>query len=170
MKPEITRDTQITKNLAAQQEIEARLSSAKTIYKNHQRAKQYGTKAQQAFNPVIQGMYNAILKKVKELHKGLPNKDDRIIIELNNEQDPTDSHGLFTLLTPSFFFYLECDIKNNYRIEYLFRDCPVEQEIQKLIDRFAMRSYSTEVVKNSDYPTFFRNCLACQPSRFIHQL
>jgi hypothetical protein len=170
MKAEILRNHPITKNEAALEQIEARLTSTKTIYKNHQRAKQYGTSGQKAFNPVVQGMYFAILKKTKELYKGLPSKEDRIIIELNNEQDPTDSHGLFTLLTPSFFFYLECDIKNNYRIEYLFHDCPVEQEIQKLIDRFAMRSYSTETVKQPDYPTFFRQVLSCQPDRFIHHL
>lgn len=170
MRAEITRNLQTTKNLAAQQEIEARLASTKTIYKNHQRAKQYGTTSQKSMNPAIEGIYHAILKKVKELYKGLPNKEDRIIIELNNAQDPTDSHGLFTLMTPSFFFYLECSITNQYRIEYLFDSCPVEDDIQALISKFAVRSYSTEVVKQPDYPTFFRRALSCQPDRFIHHL
>ncbi|TKC57685.1 hypothetical protein FBD94_20650 [Pedobacter hiemivivus] len=170
MKPEITRNTQITKDKAALEQIETRLSSTKSIYKNKTRAAQYGSNAQQSFNPVIQGMYFAILKKTKELYKGLPSKEDRIIIELNNEQDPTDSHGLYTLITPSFFFYLECSITNQYRIEYQFDHCPFEEEIKTLIDRFAMRSYSTEAVKQPDYPTFFRNCLACQPDRFITHL
>nr|WP_121272810.1 hypothetical protein [Pedobacter schmidteae] len=170
MKPEITRNTHITKDLAAQEQIEARLSSTKPIYKNKARAAQYGTDTQKVMNPIIADMYHVIVKLVKELYSNLPTKDDRIIIMLNNEQDPTDSHGLFTLLTPSFFFYLEADIKNNYRIEYLFHDCPFEHEIQKLIDRFAMRSYSTKVVKQPDYSTFFRTCLSVQPDRFIHHL
>jgi hypothetical protein len=104
------------------------------------------------------------------LYSTLPNAEDRIIILLNNRLDPTDCQGLFTLITPTFFFYLECDILNNYRVEYLFHDCPVEAEIQQLINQFCMRSYSTEVVKQPDYPMFFRTCLSVQPPRFIHQL
>lgn len=167
MRPELNRNH---KNLQAQQEIEARLSSTKKVYKNHLRASLNGTTSQKGMNPAIEGMYHAILRQVKELYHTLPNKEDRIVIELNNELDPTDSHGLFTLITPSFYFYLECDILNNYRIEYLFHFCPFEQQIQKLIDQFSMRSYSTEVVKQEDYPAFFNRCLSCQPPRFIRQL
>jgi len=170
MRAEITRNHQISKNKAALEQTEARLSSTKTIYKNHQRAKQYGTTSQKTMNPVIADMYHVIVKLVKQLYSSLPDKDERIVIEINNEVDPTDSHGLFTLMTPSFFFYLECSITNQYRIEYLYHHCEFEREINALINKFAVRSYSTEVVKNPDYQTFFRNCLACQPDRFITHL
>ncbi|MBB5437942.1 hypothetical protein HDC92_001616 [Pedobacter sp. AK017] len=170
MKAEITRNSQIAKNEAALEQIEARLASTKSIYKNHQRAKQYGTTSQKTMNPVIADMYHVIVKLVKQLYSSLPDKDERIVIEINNEVDPTDSHGLFTLMTPSFFFYLECSITNQYRIEYLYHHCEFEREINALINKFAVRSYSTEVVKNPDYQTFFRNCLACQPDRFITHL
>ncbi|ATP58938.1 hypothetical protein CPT03_21935 [Pedobacter ginsengisoli] len=170
MRPEIDHNQPIHKNLEAQQEIEERLRSTKKVYKNSTRAKLKGTTTQKAMNPVIANMYHIIKKKVKELYSSLPNKEDRIIIELNNELDPTDTHGLFTLMTPTFFFYLECSITNQYRIEYLFHQCPVEEEIQQLINDFSMRSYSTEVVNQKDYPAFFRRCLSVRPSRFIHQL
>lgn len=172
MKPEIRHHIQQNnKNLQTQQEIEDRLRSGKRVLKNSTRSKLFGTTSQKAMNPAIEEMYHVIVKRVKELYTQLPNKEDRVMIEFNNfEEDPTDSHGLFTIATPSLFFYLECDIKNNYRIEYLFHLCPLETEIQQLINQFSMRSYSTEVVKQSDYPTFFRNCLSLQPSRYIFQL
>lgn len=170
MRPEINHNPRNHKNLEAQKQIEERLSSTKRVYKNVTRAKMNGTTSQKAINPAIAGMFHTIVKKAKELYSTLPNKEDRVIIELNNEQDPTDSHGLYTLITPSFFFYLECDILSNYRIEYQFDQCPVEAEIQQLINQFAMKSFSTEVVKQTDYPKFFRRCLSVQPDRFIHQL
>ncbi|WP_157766498.1 hypothetical protein [Pedobacter ginsengisoli] len=170
MRPELNRNPPNHKNLEALKQIEARLSSTKRVYKNSIRAKLNGTTSQKAMNPVISGFYHVIVNKVKELYSKLPNKEDRVIIELNNELDPTDSHGLFTLITPTFFFYLECSITNQYRIEYQFHNCPVEEEIQQLINAFSMRSYSTEVVNQPDYPAFFQRCLQVQPDRFIHQL
>lgn len=170
MRPELNQNRQIHKDLEAQKQIEARLNSTKRVYKNSTRAKMNGTTSQKAMNPVIANMYHVILKKVKELYSTLPNKEDRMIILLNNELDATDSHGLFTLITPSFFFYLECDIMNNYRIEFLFHLCPFEEEIQQLINAFSMRSYSTEVVNQPNYSAFFNRCLSVQPDRFIHQL
>lgn len=169
MRPELTHTHQIIKDIAAQQEIEERLNSKK-VYKNHQRAKLNGTTSQKEMNSVIEEIYRVILKKVKELYCKLPNEEDRIIIQLNNKLDPTDSHGLFTLMTPTFFFYLECDIVNNYRIEYLFYQCPFETEIEQLIKQYLVHSHSTEIVKQPDYPTFFRNCLSVQPDRFVHVL
>jgi len=170
MRPELNHNRQIQKNLEAQKQIEARLSSTRRVYKNATRAALHGTSSQKSINPAIAGMFHTIVKKAKELYSKLPNKEDRVIILLNNELDPTDSHGLYTLITPSFFFYLECDILSNYRIEYQFDQCPVEAEIQQLINQFAMKSFSTEVVKQADYATFFRTCLQVQPDRFIHQL
>lgn len=172
MRAEIHHNQGNSKSLQSQQqEIEDRLRSGKKkVYKNHQRAKLNGTDSQRSLNPAIANMYHVIVRKVKELYRQLPNKENKVMIEFNNADDPTDSHGLFTVMTSTFFFYLECDIKNNYRIEYLFYNCPLETEIQHLINKYSMASYSTEVVNQPDYPTFFRNCLQVQPSRFIFQL
>jgi hypothetical protein len=157
------------KNYKALKEIEARSTSAQRVYKNYQRAKR-GTTTQREMNPVIEGMYHQLVKKAIQLFSILPNKEDRVMLEINLQQDPLNSHGLYNILTNSFFFYLECDIKSNYRVEYLFFKCPLEKEIQALIDKFALRSYCTEVVQQPDYPTFFTNCLRCTPERFIRLL
>lgn len=170
MRAEHFQKHEIIKDLAAQREIEDRLANGKRVSKNHIRAKLFGTDTQRAVNPTIFEMYSVIVNKVKELYSKLPNAEDRIIILLNNQLDPTDCQGLFTLIAPTFFFYLECDILSNYRIEYMFDQCPVEAEIHQLINQFSMRSYSTEVVKQADYPSFFRRCLQVNPDRFIHQL
>lgn len=170
MRAEINHNQENYKDLQSQEAIKERLRSKKKVYKNYLRAKLNGTTTQKGMNPVISQMYHIIVKKVKELITELPNKEDRVLIEFDNEKDPTDSHGLFSLITPSFFFYLECDILNNYRIEYLFHECPFEEKAQKLIDQFSVRSFSTDVVKKYDYPTFFKRCLEVQPPRFIHHL
>lgn len=170
MRAEIRHTPEKSDNSQSKEQIEDRLNSGNRVYKNHQRARLNGTTSQKSLNPAIADMYHVIVRKVKELCTQLPNKEDKVMIEFSNADDPTDSHGLFTLMTSTFFFYLECDIMNNYRVEYLFHNCPVEPEIQQLINQFSIRSYSTELVKQDNYSAFFQRCLQVQPSRFIFQL
>jgi hypothetical protein len=158
------------KNLPALNEIEARLKSTKKIFKNHQRAKAKGTTNQKQMNPCIEQMYRMLVDKVKILCCSLPDKSDRVMIELDQQADPFDTSGIYCIMTPSIYLYLECDIKSNYRIEYHFHNCPIEKQVQEWINKLAIRAYSTDVVNQQDYPAFFNEVLRCQPERFIHLL
>lgn len=158
------------KDLRLVEEMEAIWSSKKHVYKNYRRMDVNGTTMQRLVNPVIHDMYHFIVDSVKELYSKLPNQEDRVMIELNLKSCPNDAAGLYCIATNSFFFHLECDVQTNFKIEYQFHQCPFEKEIQTLINKFCVRSYSTEVMKQPDYPAFFKRCLQVQPERFVRIL
>jgi hypothetical protein len=158
------------KNLASLNEIEARLASTKQPFNNFRRAKRYASKQQQDKNFAIEHFYHSLVKKVKELYATLPNKEDRVVILLDRTKDPANHSGVHCFLTPSFFIHLECDIYNNYKVEYQFCNCPFQQEIEKLLNGLLLSSFSTQITMQPDYPAFFRRCLAVNPERFIHLL
>jgi len=157
---------EFNKDHKAVQEVEERWNSHKKYYKNTTRARK-GTTTQKMVNPSIAKMYKVILTKVKKLFAASHYKIDRVVIELPLEGNPLDNSGIHCFITASFYFYLECDVRSNFRIEYLFHNCEHQQEIELLIHQFGMKAYSTEVVKLPDYPTFFQNCLKRNPERFI---
>jgi len=151
-------------------EMEAMWSSTKTVSKNYKKMHVNASDTQKKINPVIHDMYHFVVESVKELYSKLPNKEDRVMIELNLKACPLDVSGLYCVLTPHFYFHLECDVMTNFKIEYQFFQCPFEKEIQALIDKYSIRSYSTEIVKREDYPSFFERCLQVNPERFIRVL
>ena len=158
------------KDIRLVEEMEKMWSTPKHVSKNYMKMKVNSTTMQNKVNPAIHDMYHIIIESVKELFSRLPNKEDRVIIELNLMGCPVEVSGLYCIATPSFFFHLECDVWTNYKIEYQFCQCPFEKEIQALIDKFSVRSYSTEIMKQPDYPAFFKRCLQVQPERFIKVL
>ncbi|CAM4306872.1 hypothetical protein SAMN06265348_110262 [Pedobacter westerhofensis] len=151
-------------------ELEAMWNTTKHVSKNYKKMLHNSTTTQKKVNPMIHDMYHMAVESVKELYSKLPNQDDRVIIELNLKACPLDVEGLYCIATPHFFFHLECDVYTNYKIEYQFCNCPFEKEIQAMIDKFALRSYSTEVMRQPDYPSFFNRALRNQPERFIRVL
>lgn len=155
------------KNLKVLQEMEDRWKRRKAVYKNHQRASKYGSITQKKVNPCISYMFQIVVKRVKEMYCKLPNKADRVMIELPLKDSPSEPSALYCIITSTSYLYIECDYLNNYKVEYQFHRCPFEEEIQQLINKMALRAYSTEIMNQPDYPTFFTNCLRVQPERFI---
>lgn len=151
-------------------ELEAKWNSTKQVSKNYKKMQYNSTTMQKKVNPVIHDMYHMVVESIKELYSKLSNQEDRVVIELNLKTCPFEVEGLYCIATKSFFFYLECDVMTNYKIEHQFCNCPFEKEIQTMIDKFALRSYSTEIMKQPDYPSFFNSALRNQPERFIRVL
>lgn len=154
------------KNTASLTEIEERLSSKRKVFKNYVRAAK-GTTTQRTMNPAIEQLYHAAVSKIKPLFAALPNPYDRVIIQLNHKNEPLDPMGLFCLMSSTFYFFIECDFKNDYRVEYMFHNCPIQAEVMQMIDSMSLRSYSTEVVQKKDYDEMFKQSLRSQPERFI---
>jgi hypothetical protein len=154
------------KNNASLDEIEKRLASKRKVFKNYVRASK-GTITQKEMNPAIETLYHAVIAKVKPLFAALPDAHDRVIIQLNHKNEPLNPIGLFCLMTSTFYFYLEADYRNEYRVEYMFHHCPIQEEVMKMITSMSLKSYSTEVIQTKDYTAMFNESLRCQPERFI---
>lgn len=138
--------------------------------KNYITAKKKATPTLINRNNTVEGMYHAVLKTVTKLYAKLPNKDDRVIVEMDMKLHPLDGEQMHAFLTPHFLLFLECDVQNHYRVEYCFHQCPLEAEIKAIMKEFLINSYSTEVRKMPDYKTYFAQVLRCQPERFIRVL
>jgi hypothetical protein len=140
--------------------------------KKHSR-KQFITADKKAFpslklqNHNIEVKYHSMLTTVKALYATLPNKQDRVIVEMNMKEHPLEVFQMHAFLTPHFMFVIECDVFNQYRIEYCIADCPFEAEIITMIDRLSLESHSTMVRKMPSYKDYFNEVLKVQPERFI---
>jgi hypothetical protein len=135
--------------------------------KNYVTAKKKATKSLTNRNNTVEGMYHAVLKSVKELYKTLPNKEDRVIMEMNMKLHPLDGEQMYAFMTPHFLFFLECDVICHFRIEYYLADCKLEAEIRAIMKKFLIGSFSNEPKMIHNYPEFFKEMLRCQPERFI---
>ncbi|MEE1884366.1 hypothetical protein [Pedobacter flavus] len=139
-------------------------------FKNHQRAEIKGTTTIKRNNKVVESMYHVILNKVKILYSTLPNKSDRVIVELNLKAHPLNVVDMHCLLTPHFLFHLEADILGNYKIEYHFHNCPFESEIKTLMKKCCINPFSSQRMNIADYNAYFKEVLRVQPEKFIHLL
>lgn len=158
------------KNLVSLNEIEERYRTVKPKYKNHMRASRLGSDKQKGMNEAIEFFYHSLVNEAKLLFATLPNKEDKVMVILDLKHDPVNLSGIHAIITSTLYVQLECDYYNNYRIEYQFYRCPFEKRIQELINRLTLRSFSTQITTQPDYPAFFRRVLACQPENFIHLL
>lgn len=158
------------KNTASLNEIETRYRTVKPRYRNDQRARKHCEPKETHLNEAIAFFYHTLVAKCKEMFSTLPNKEDRVMLMLDLTKDPVNSSGIHCIATSTFFIHLECDAYHKYRVEYQFYRCPFEKQIQEQINRLTLRSFSTQIATQADYPAFFRRVLACQPERFIHLL
>ena len=138
----------------------------KSVYKHHQKAAKFASPNQKKINLAINDTYHLLIELVKELYSTLPNESDRIIVEMNRAEEPLNPICMYTFLTPHFYFYLECSIVFQYRVEYQFDQCPFEKEIMHRLKTTILRDYSTEIMKMPDYPHFFAEVLKHQPEKF----
>lgn len=142
----------------------------KPMAKNYVRAKKYAGEKQNQINSDVESTYRLIIEEVKKLYSTLPNPNDRIIVELDLTKQEVNPTGIFSFLTPHFYLYIECDVMDRYKVEYELFNCPFEAEIMKLLKTGIVRSYSTEIMKQPDYPAFFEEVIRVQPQRFIRVL
>jgi hypothetical protein len=140
--------------------------STKSVYKHHHKAAKFASPNQKKINLAINDTYHLLIELVKELYSTLPNESDRIIVQMNRAEEPLNPICMYTFLTPHFYFYLECSIVFQYRVEYQFENCPFEKEIMHRLKTTILRDYSTEIMKMPNYREFFAEVLKHQPERF----
>jgi hypothetical protein len=136
------------------------------VPKTYNKAKHLRDGTQKRINETIEGSYHTLKDYVKQLYATLPNESDRIIVEMDRTLEPATVMSMYSFLTRHFYFYIECSIMLQYRVEFQFDQCPFEKEITKALQETILRSYSTEVMKMPNYPDFFEEVLRVQPDKF----
>ena len=82
-------------------------------------------------NKLVEAYYKDVLAFVKPLISTLPDTYSRTVFERDYREDSSEnSFAMHSFITPSFFWYLECDYAYRYRVEYDFHNCPFEEQIR----------------------------------------
>jgi hypothetical protein len=149
---------------------EEQWNSKKRSKKTYLTAKKKAFPSQKLQNQNIEVRYHSTLKRIKELYSTLPKKEERVIVEMNMKEHPLEVFQMHAFLTPHLMLFLECDVRNQFRIEYCISDCPFHDEIIDMINTLSIDSHSTMVRKMPNYNEYFNEVLRVQPERFIQVL
>jgi hypothetical protein len=88
--------------------------------------------------------YELVLGKVKELY----HSSGELCYERDFKHDNENPFTIYSFLTSTFYWNIECDFVYNINIEYQFYNFPFEQEIRELFLHFNISLYVTEVKKS----------------------
>jgi hypothetical protein len=110
--------------------------------------------------------YELVLGKVKELYLDSGER----CYERNFKDDNENPFTIYSFLTSTFYWNIECDYTYNINIDYQFYHCPYEDEIRELFMRFNLTLAITEVSKLPTLAAHYKAVLAYQKPQFIHTL
>ena len=118
-------------------------------------------------NLAVEAAYHKVLNKVKEQFL----KPKEIYFERDYRHDKTENFlAMHSFITTSFYWYLECDLCYNYRVEYDFGDCPFEFEILAMLKGYPLDRQTTRRYLLPDFGTFVLDLLDAQDSQYFHSL
>lgn len=137
--------------------------------KNHKLARRAFPR-EKSINEGVEYMYHDLLKRFKQMYATLPNASDRTVVEINGKIDPYDPEGLYTFITPYFYYHVRCNYVEKYEVFYQFHNCPFEAEIRAWFKRVHSPNHAFEVVRHKDFPKFYKGVLAYQPKARIRIL
>jgi hypothetical protein len=112
------------------------------------------------------GQYECVLRKVKELYAG----SGEICYERDFKDDNENPFTIYSFLTSTFWWDIECDFVYQINIVYQFDNCPHEDAIRAMFREFHLTPYITEVAKQPSLAAFHKAVLAYQKPQFIHTL
>jgi hypothetical protein len=116
-------------------------------------------------NESIEAAYHRIINAVKSLYM-LPGE---VCFERDYKHDRLEGlYGMHALITPNFYWRLDCAFTYNYEISYAFHNCTYEAEIRKFMRAYPLDRASTQKQLAPDFNTFYNSVLAVQEPAFIH--
>jgi hypothetical protein len=91
-------------------------------------------------NSLVEFYYMDMLAFAKNKIAELPDSHSRVIYERDYREDVTeDSFAMHCLISPCFYWHLECTFAYYYKVDYDFYNCPFEQEFrEKLSGMFTL--------------------------------
>jgi hypothetical protein len=122
---------------------------------------------QLARNNFIDSEYTLILVEIKKLLA----KEAPLVFERNYREDKSASAlAMHCFVSPSFYFYLECNLSFDYRVEYAFGYCKQKDDILTQMNSLALDDCLTEVPLPVPFYIFYRMVQSVQPIQYFHTL
>ncbi len=110
--------------------------------------------------------YDKVIKQAKVLLL----KPGDVYFERDYREDDIDPFSVHSLLTPTFYFDIHCDLCLQVIVHYQFQDCPHEEEIRALFNTDQLIESCSPPPKVVDLPAFLQRVIAYQKPEFIHTL
>lgn len=124
-------------------------------------------KKQQLNNITLETNYYAALKKIKQV---LSNQQQTVFERDYKEDNLENALAMHAFLSPSFYFYLECDFAYYYQVEYAFNNCKQEAQIMAILKTYQLDQMGKQVRLQPDFSTFYRNVIAIQDKQYLYVL
>jgi len=91
--------------------------------------------------------------------------------ERDYKQDHTEGlYGMHCMLTPNFYWRLDCKFTYDYEVTYAFNNCSYETEIRKLMRAYPLDRAAIEKQLQPDFDAFYSNVLSVQEDKYFHSL
>jgi len=118
-------------------------------------------------NTATEVAYNRIMEFVKANH--LPN--NKVYFERDYRRDKSENYfAMHSFITSSFYWYLECDLNYDYKVEYDFSNCPFEDDILDMLKPYPLDRTASKITLMPDFKTFVLNTLHVQDEIYLHSL
>jgi hypothetical protein len=118
-------------------------------------------------NDAVEFDYHRILDVVKRLYL----KHGEVYFDRDYKHDKTENClAMHSFMTPTFYWYLECDFCYDFRVEYDFCNCPFESSILAMLKPYPMDRASKRIQLKPDFNTYYNGVVKVQDAKYIHSL
>lgn len=107
--------------------------------------------------------YQLVLQKVKELYL-MPGE---VYFERDYTNDNSEPFKIYSFITQTFYWYIECTLNFEIVINYDFNNCIHEQQIQALLHNHILAYYATRTPMNIGQ--YLAGVVAYQDPKYIHR-
>lgn len=120
-----------------------------------------GNSMLKARNEHLEQGYMRIIEMVKLMYQQL--NHSTIILERDYRKDKSQGlFGMHTFTTPHFYFHLECKMTFDFIIEYDFYNCPFEDVIRELMQRYPYKEAAINTPQQPNCTAFYERVLKVQ--------
>jgi len=106
--------------------------------------------------------YRLVLEKVKERYQ-MPGE---VYFERDYTHDSSESFKIYSFITNTFYWYIECNLNFQIVINYDFNGCIYEPEIRKLFRSHILAEHITHTPM--DIADYLKGVIAFQDRKYIH--
>ncbi|MBD1364443.1 hypothetical protein IDJ77_11545 [Mucilaginibacter sp. ZT4R22] len=105
--------------------------------------------------------YEEVTRKVVELYI----KPGSAYFFGNYKDDGSEPFKIYSFISPTFMWCIECTLDFQMVLEYEFNNCPYEQQIWLLFEEFHLTQFVTR--KERDLAAYFKGVVAYQDPKYI---
>lgn len=106
--------------------------------------------------------YQLVLQKVKERYQMV----GEIYFERDYTHDNSNPFIIYSFITPTFYWYIECTLNHEINIRYDFNGCIYEPEIRELFRQYSLIRHITHTPM--DLQKHLQTVIAYQEPIYVH--